>query len=204
MDNNIWKLKEQEQNTLKQKEKKESDYASKALEHKKMKEKISTQIETDNELSNLKNLVEKWFISSDLAETLLEWKNITSNEIEEIFQKIDEIEHTQDVDKYLPESLRVTKEEYKKAIIDQIQRLQTLTKISTALTLLSKQITDASWNTLDIISWLFILLDKNLQMIQENTIDIKNSLQKIEENKNPKTKKWFFAQIIDFIKTIIQ
>jgi hypothetical protein len=61
-------------------------------------------------------------------------------DIEVIFQKIDEIENMEKIDEYLPKEYRITKEEYKKALIDGIFRTQMLTKIDVALTIIYNQI----------------------------------------------------------------
>ncbi|MEA3387062.1 MAG: hypothetical protein U9Q66_01395 [Patescibacteria group bacterium] len=58
-----------------------------------------------------------------------------------MFDKIDEIEDIKDIDKYLPEDLRVSKDEYKQAVENSLKRTITLTKLNTALTLLADQIT---------------------------------------------------------------
>jgi len=50
------------------------------------------------------------------------------------------VEELKDIDKYLPASLRITKEDYHTALHDDIFRVQTITKLETALTLLSQQI----------------------------------------------------------------
>jgi hypothetical protein len=46
------------------------------------------------------------------------------------------MEDLKDVDKYLPVELRITKEDYSKAMTDDIFRVQTLTKLNTALTVI--------------------------------------------------------------------
>jgi len=46
--------------------------------------------------------------------------------------------------------------------------------------------------------------DLALIKIQENTIDIKDSLVEIEEKKNPKAKLGFWETIINFLKELIK
>jgi hypothetical protein len=48
------------------------------------------------------------------------------------------------------------------------------------------------------------VLDKNLITIQETHIDIKDSLEKIEEIKNPKEQKTFWEKIIIILKELIK
>jgi hypothetical protein len=48
------------------------------------------------------------------------------------------------------------------------------------------------------------VLDKNLIIIQENNIDIKNSLEKIEEVKNPKKTLSLWEKITEFFKDLVK
>jgi len=57
-----------------------------------------------------------------------------------MFEKINQIEEIKNVDKYLPKEYRITQEQYLKAISDDIFRVQILTKLDYALTILVKQI----------------------------------------------------------------
>jgi hypothetical protein len=98
--------------------------------------------------------------------------------IEQIFEKIDEIENLKDVDKYLPEELRLTKQEYMQAYEDEDARISTLKKLDMSLTHLVEQIRPDSAIGLNLFAGFLYFLDKNLIMVQENTIDIKESLEK--------------------------
>ena len=49
-----------------------------------------------------------------------------------------------------------------------------------------------------------IILDKNLVKVQENTIDVKQSLQEIENKKNPPKKKSFWELIKDFFREMMK
>lgn len=195
------KAKEQEKKAKELTDKEIIEQEEKVTEHLKTKEKIKTQIETDDELTNLKDLVEKWVITKETAEKIAEGKNINPEELEEMFDKIDEIEDIKDIDKYLPEDLRVSKDEYKQAVENSLKRTITLTKLNTALTLLADQITwDNTWG-LNLFSWFLSVLDKNLQKVQENTIDIKDSLEEIDKNEWINIKKWWFINLIKEIFT---
>jgi len=195
------KAKEQEKKNKELSKKEILKQEEKITEHLKTKEKIKTQIETDDELNNLKDLVEKWIITKDTAENIAKWKNIDSDILEEMFDKITEIEDIKNIDKYLPEEYRVTKEEYKEAVENSLKRVVTLTKLNTALTLLSDQINwDTTW-WLNLFSWFLTVLDKNLILIQENTIDIKDSLEEIDKKEWKTTKKEGLFSIIKEIFT---
>ncbi len=115
------------------------------------------------------------------------------------------MEDMKDVDKYIPKDLRISKDEYMKAVHDDIFRVQMLTKIDSSLTLIANQINPDGMLWLNIFSWFLAVLDKNLIKVQENTIDVKYSLKDIDEKKwLYKDKRSFFQKIIDFIKEIFK
>lgn len=176
----------------------------KSLEFKLQKEKISIEIEAEQEIFQLKEMVDSWFISWDIANKILAWEEITNEEIKEIFDRIDEIEDIKNIDDYLPRNLRITRDEYLKAIKDKVFREKTLVKLNTSLVLLSNKINPDSTLWLNLFSWFITVLDKNLIKVQENTIDIKNGLKKIddEKSKNNIDNRSFLQKIIDFIKEI--
>lgn len=197
-------IKSQEKEKILKKNEKEllKEWEKKQVEFLKTKEKISLQVELDNELLKLKDLVSSWKIDKNTIEKITKWELIEDSVLEEIFDKIDEIEDIKEIDKYLPKDLRITKEEYKTAMTDDIQRIQTLTKLNTSLTLLANQIIPVWTGTINLFSGFLLVLDKNLKKIQENTIDIRDNLQEIEDKKNPKVRLGFWASFIEFIKSI--
>jgi inorganic pyrophosphatase len=83
-----------------------------------------------DEIKELKQIVENIDISED--------------EVEEILEKIEELEDIEDIDSYLPKEFRITTDEYKQSLIDDIVRIKTLTKLNTALTILSEQVNSDS------------------------------------------------------------
>lgn len=177
----------------------------KQLEFLKTKEKISVEIESEKELSNFKELIEKWVITNEVAKKIIEWKNISEEEIKEIFNKIDEIEEVKNIDNYLPLELRVSKDDYLKAINDDIFRVTIITKIESSLAILSNQIVPDGLTWMNVFSWFLTVLDKNLVKIQENTIDVKDSLKQIDEKKwIKKEEKTLKENFLDFIRQIFK
>ena len=128
---------------------------------------------------------------------------LDNKDIQEIFENIDKIEDIQDIDNYLPADLRITKNEYHQAMVDEVYRTQTLVKIKTALTVLSQQswVSNQSW--VNLFTGFLSLLDKNLVLIQEHNIDMKNNLEKIDNNKN-NTHTSIWKSIKDFFKEVLQ
>lgn len=175
------------------------------IEFKKQKERISVEIESEHNLLYLKEMINNWFVSQETAKKIIDWIQISTEEVKDIFNKINQIEEVKDIDNYLPREYRITQEQYFKAISDDIFRVQVLTKLDFALTLLSKQIVPDTAIGLNIFSWFLWVLDKNLILIQENTIDIKNWLKKVDKQKLPKQdiKLSFWQKIIKFIKELL-
>jgi len=203
LENSILNSEGENKNNKLTEEEKEAE-AKKSIEFKLQKEKIWVEIEVEQEIFQLKEMVDSWMISWDIVNKILSWEQITSEEIKEIFDKIDEIEDIKNVDDYLPRNLRITREEYIKAVNDDIFREKTITKLNTSLVLLSNKINPDSAIWLNLFSWFVAVLDKNLIRVQENTIDIKNWLRKIdqEKNLNKKDNRSFLQKIIDFIKEL--
>jgi hypothetical protein len=67
-------------------------------------------------------------------------QDIDENIIKEIFDKIDELDEVKDINKYIPEELRISKEDYLKALTDDIFRVQIITKLDSSLTLIANKI----------------------------------------------------------------
>ncbi|MDD5770560.1 MAG: hypothetical protein PHE25_06320 [Candidatus Gracilibacteria bacterium] len=156
---------------------------------------------SDKSLQDLESLLDKGIISENTFKDILKGKEISKTQIEEIFDKIDQIEDIKDIDKYLPKNLRISKEEYKQALEDTIVRTQVLTKINTALTIIVEQINPSSGIGLNLFSGFLTVLDKNLILVQENTIDIKDSLEDL--NKKHETKKLsLWKKIINFFRDL--
>lgn len=198
-----WAYSEQEKKNKKQSEEREKViFLKNQSEHKKMKEYIKTEIETENSLHSLYELVDKWVLSKEHAEKIIQGEHLNEDTIRQIFDKIDAMEQVKNVDEYLPADLRISKDDYHKAIHDDIFRIQTITKLGTALTMLAKQITPDSSVGLNLFSGFLTILDKNLILLQENTIDVKDNLSEIHEKIFPKTKFNFWQKIKLFFSSI--
>lgn len=104
-------------------------------------------------------------------------------DIEEIFEKIDEIEAISNIDEYLPKDMRVTKEEYAAATHDDTELARVENKIHAALSYLSQISAPQTGGSINLFSWFLTMLDKNLITIQEHHIDMQDAL-----NPNKKTK----------------
>lgn len=169
------------------------------IDFKKQKEIINIEIEAEHNLDYLKNMLNKWVVSHETAKKIIEWIQISREEIKDIFEKISQIEEIKDVDKYIPKEYRISQEQYFKALNDDIFRTQIITKLDFSLALLSRQFTNETSSWLNLFSWFIWVLDRNLITIQENTIDIKSWLKRIKEGENKTIKLPLWKRIINFI-----
>lgn len=165
---------EQEKKNKELSEQEKKQEIQKTLEFKAEKQKIIDKTDAAKNLNFLKSVVERWLIDLNVVKNIVEWKDLNNEEIEHIFEKIDEIESVENVDNILPKELRITKEEYLTSLKDYEFRQQILAKLDEALGHLymsSNPNFDMMW-----IFGMVSLLNKNLVKVQENTIDIKNNL----------------------------
>lgn len=169
---------EKEKKLKKLSEREKKDLLSKDMEFRKDKEKLLARIEKEKNLSFLKSLVERGLIEVSTVEQVLDNAHLDSAAIAEIFEKIDEIESTHNVDTIFPRTYRISREEYLLALENPVSRLQTLTKIDASLVFIHDSLhPHANMGILDFFSGFMTILDKNLVRIQEHTIDIKRSLR---------------------------
>lgn len=143
-------------------------------------EKIQAKESTYSDLESLEELVREWIISRESADKIRSSESISRDEVEFIFDKIDEIDSVKDIDNYLPKDLRITKKEYIESLQSKVIRIKTLTKINMSLNFLSEQIPWNSSLSVNLFAWFLTVLDKNLTLIQENTIDIRDNLEKMD------------------------
>ncbi|MDD3302135.1 MAG: hypothetical protein PHN31_01140 [Candidatus Gracilibacteria bacterium] len=202
-------LKEESDKNNEKLKKKEAEINKENLEKsKKQKEKIEVQEQAENNLYELKNMLDKGVLddrTEDLVEDIVEFDVISQKEIEEIFDEIEEIENTKDIDKVIPKTFRITKDDYKKSLTDEVTRKHTIKKINSALSIIVTKINPKSSVGMNIIGGFLYVIDKKLVKIQENHIDIKNSLNKVEEKSSGKkyVKKSLGQKIIDFFREVI-
>lgn len=147
-----------------------------ALRFKKNKEKLISRLEKDKSLAFLKSMVERDLIAVSTAESIVSGEGLDAKEIEEIFERIDEIEATHDIDRILPADFRVSKDEYLIAMKDAAARKETLIKIDASLAFIHESVDPSPLSFLNFFGGFMVALDKNLVRVQENTIDIKRSL----------------------------
>lgn len=201
-----WIFKEDDDKKKEKIKKNEKEAINKSLKENKKKE-IDIHEKAEDNLFELKQMVDKWIFdkkTEELVEDIVNIDSISQSEIEEIFDKIDEIESTKDIDEILPKELRITKNDYKKSLIDNDYRAETIKKLNLSLSIIVKKITPKQWVWMHILWWFLLGLDKKLVKIQENSIDIKNSLKKVDEKTilEKKENLSFFQRILKFIKEI--
>lgn len=182
---------EEEKKRIKKKELSDEE-KKRIISEEKRKEYIQTENETSKNLDHLRNLLEHHQIDEStiaLVQKIASDSHIDSDEMNEILDLIDSITENKNIVKYLPNDLIVSKDEYIQALHNDEKKKQTLTKLNSALWVLARHINPSDRVWISLIGWLTMLLDKNLVVIQEAHIDLRNTL--IWEEK----KKWFFATI---------
>lgn len=142
------------------------------------KNEIERQLDTKTELARLQSLVERGLLKPETLERALEDGKLSEGEIEEVFAKIDEIENVEEIDKILPKESRPTKEEFLEAVNSEPKRIQMLTKLNSALRLVT-QTNGGRGFAGGLFGNFMLFLSKSLRTVQENLIDVKRALQKI-------------------------
>ena len=195
-----WKLAEEEKKKKEKSENQKKAEMQKIIEQERKKKEAREKKENSDILRRLEEMLEDWELNKDEIQELKQMVDnvdISEDEVEDILNKIEELEELEDIDNYIPKEFRITKEEYKQSLTDDIVRLKTLTKLSTSLNLLSNQINSDSSVWINLFSWYMVILDKKLIKVQENTIDVKYSLEQID---NKKKKKSFWEMLKEFFK----
>ena len=160
----------------------------------KKKEVISAEESISDDLWKLRDLLEKHVIDDLLIKKVMQEAELNHKDIEEIFEKIDEIEAIDSIDDYLPKDMRVSKEEYTAATHDDTELSRVEDKIHAALTHLSQSSAPQTGWSINLFTWFMTMLDKNLITIQEHHIDMKDSLNpwnKKTKNLWQTIKDWF-------------
>jgi DNA repair exonuclease SbcCD ATPase subunit len=197
------KIAEDEKKKKEKSEKEKKQESLKIEKQEKIKKEAREKKESDEILHKLEDMLEEWNLSEKDLNTIkqiVENADITEEEVEEILEKIEEIEKTQDVDSYLPAEFRITSEDYKQSLTDDIKRIQTITKLDAWLAILAQHIAPDASMWLNLFSGYMAILDKKLVKIQENTIDVKDSLKNIEDKKHPKPKLSLWTRFLNFVK----
>ncbi len=163
------------------------------IKQQKQKEIIREEEAISDDLSKLRDLLEAHIVDDALVEKVIDHWELDHEEIEEIFDKIDEIEAMDNIDDYLPKEMRVTKQEYAAATHDDDALIVVEKKIHAALWVLSQGANTNSWWSMNIFSWFMTMLDKNLITVQEHHIDMQDSLSLNKKTKSlwQTIKDWF-------------
>lgn len=200
-----WAYFEAEKKSKEKSEEEKKKEMMKVIEQQKKKEEIQESIKTEEALNKLKSMLENWKDLSEfdrnIIEKVIEWTELSQKDIDDILDKIEEIEDTEWIDQYLPKDTRITKKDYQKALVDEIFRAQVIVKVETSLSILAMHINQDSWVWLNLFSWYLALLDKRLVKLQENHIDIKDNLRKLDKDIDKK-KLSLWQRFIKFLKEI--
>jgi len=176
---------EEERKKQEKSEKEKKKEQEKILMFEKKKEENREEEEIHNNLQKLRDLLENHIIDDTLVEKVLSGNELDHEEMQDIFEKIDEIENIDNIDDYIPKDIRISKEEYAAALHNEENYTVVLQKLHTVLGILAQHITPQTTGSINIFSSFVTLLDKNLITIQEHHIDMKDSLE-ASKNTTPK------------------
>jgi len=164
-------LSEEERKKAKQKDEAELKKEQEAIiKMQKQKEVIREEESISDDLWKLRDLLEKHIIDDKLVEKVIDHGELNHEEVEEIFEKIDEIEAMDNIDDYLPQEMRVTKQEYAAATHDDNTLKVVEEKIHRALTHIAQVTSPSSWWSVNVFSGFLTMLDKNLITIQDQRL----------------------------------
>lgn len=171
---------------LQDEENKKSLEKKKKLESKKVWEqsdiiekKRQKKLQTEESLSKLKEMIRDGDMdisSLNFVKNIAEDGIIDSEEIKEIMLKIDDINNNPEVSRYLPDELRITRDEYLQALKNEKKKQLLLWKVEEALWHIGAQVSSGRKIGFNIFATMALILNRNLVLIQENHIDIKRSL----------------------------
>ena len=164
----------EKQKIEKQKEKiyKEAERRRKNLEKEEIVRKIKSKLE---DLKMDINLEDGKIINE--IKQVIETHNITQEELTNILEKIDEILEVVEKKEILPKELIFTKKDYLEALKDAEKRKKLLKKLDDILDYTSKSLQPT--DNLFLLAGYFLLTDKNLQIVHDNCIDVKENLEKL-------------------------
>lgn len=175
--NEFLKSQEDEKKKKKLTEKQKQDEVLKQIKFKEKKEEIELKEQTQKLLSELKELVELGIISDKTAKKIELGEKIKEEEVKNLLNKIEELDNIKDIERYIPKDLLIKKDEYLKALNEKKTKEQVLWKLNNTLSIVAKNIWGSAWTSIWFFSTFLHILDKNLVLIQENSIDLKDYLE---------------------------
>ncbi len=180
--NNLANFEDKEKKDKKELERKKKEVEEQAINLRKSKEKNDLLDEIKGKLVDIKfefeNAGVNWWIVDEISK-IIETGKVSKEEIKEIMEKIDEILKLNEKKKQIPQELVFTKKEYIKALQDDEVRKQLLKKIDKILDFTADKL--QSVDNVFLLFGYYFLLDKNIQVIHDNCIDVKENLEKLED-----------------------
>lgn len=144
--------------------------------------KVRRKRQTEENLAYLKEMVKQGDIDQKIAQIVQSTitEDVITIEVKDILEKIDEMNKSKEIHHYLPEELRVTKDEYIQAQKDEKKRKEVLAKIEEALSHIGAHIWVGKKLGCNMVALLALLFNKNLVFLQENHIDMKDNLKALK------------------------
>ena len=168
---------EKEKKDKKEKKAENNEKIYKNMEKQKLKTDLQNLKETVSESEIDKEFLEKikWNIDKDNNNSPYEIakEKVT---IENILEKLDNVKKFEDIDKLLPNSIIISKQEYTEALKDQEKKKLILKKLNKSLDIIYTNYRGTQTFKRSIFTNYVTLLNKNLVNLQSDFIDLKNFL----------------------------
>ena len=163
-------------------EKQKEKIEKQAMELRKNKEKNELLDEIKKKLVDMRFELENawvwWKLVDEITNLIESWK-ITKEEIEDIFEKIDEILKANEKKKEIPQKYLFTKHDYLKALKSEEDRANLLSKLDNILDFTASKLQPV--DNVFLLAGYYFLLDKKIQIIHDNCIDVKENLEKLNK-----------------------
>ena len=154
---------------------------------------------TKIDLKKLQVLLQKWVLTQDNIDAIIQKEMLKRSDIEDIFAQIDKIVKLKSRKKGLPDELMMKKWDYLKALSDLKVRLASIEKLREALIYLRENHRHDQW-FLYLIYNIYTIFERNLQLIQDDFIKTDSSLQKNVDWFQKEYKRKFWDKIMWFFR----
>ncbi len=201
-----WDLEKMRNNFIMATEAKNNEEEEKELEEQEANDALLERFETTMELKytkidlkKLKVLLQKWIITQENIDAIVQEEMLSRSDIEAIFNQIDKISKLKNNGASLPDELMMKKGDYLEALTDLKERLASIEKLKEALIYLRENHRHDQW-FLYLIYNIYTIFEKNLQLIQQDFINTDPSLQKVVHWFEKKQRKNFWDKMMNFFK----
>lgn len=151
------------------------------LEFSKQKDFALTENMTEKALALLRSVFLRWTVHPEMLRMPPDAISLDTRKVQEVLQRIAEIEDMDDIDYLYPKEFRISGDEYIRALSDEEIRVQLIARMDRWLLYIYENL-QLGWvgnHGLITLTGGAVFLHQDLVSIQEHTIDIKKNLKNI-------------------------